>query len=223
MLMTDTDMADEWIANAIKNNPCVVLPSGNIRTCPVRLSFPNIFERSKPIPPRTEGDYGANLIFPLGADLSVLYAEATAATKAKWANAGTPQGPKLRSPFKKQNEMTKYAGYSSDDKAIYISATSKKSQPVCVDMRMQPIVDASRVYPGVWAIATIRPFTYDQGVNKGTSFGLQSVMIVADDSKLGGGGFSASDYEGINIDASVSGAGVFSDPAEADAAAALFG
>ena len=50
---TSTNMTPDWIARALKSNPCVLLESGNLRTCPVRLSFPNIFSRSKPIPPAT--------------------------------------------------------------------------------------------------------------------------------------------------------------------------
>ena len=41
--MIDTNMTPDWVANAIKKNPCVLLDSGNIRTCPVRLSFPHLY------------------------------------------------------------------------------------------------------------------------------------------------------------------------------------
>ena len=215
-----TNMSAEWIANAVRKNPCILLDSGNIRTCPVRLSFPNVFTRSKPIPPNVEGKYGANLVFPVQADLTLLKAEAAKATLDKWANAGAKGGPKLRSPFKEQSEMAdRYEGY--DDQGMFLTCVSDKIIQV-FDARMQPVTDPDRIYPGVWAVATIRSFVYDMGVNKGTSFGLQGLMIIADDKRMGGGGASPSDFKGIDIDASVSSEGIFGND-EDDAAAKLFG
>lgn len=213
--MIDTNMTPDWVANAIKKNPCVLLDSGNIRTCPVRLSFPHLYERSKPIPPNTVGKFSTNIIFAVAADLSLLKQQMNLTIMAKWPTAGTKTGPKLKSPFKLQSEMTKYDGYGEE--GTYIIAVADR-EPAVIDSRMARITDTSRVYPGVWAVVTINPFTYDKGVNKGGSFGLQSVMIIADDKNLGGGGGGnlAADYAGIEIDASVSSAGVFDDSAEAN-------
>lgn len=222
-LIADTDMTDEWIATAMKNNPCTLLPSGNIRTCPVRLSFPNIFHMSQPKKAGIQPSYGANLIFPVGADLKVLQDAIVDVLRAKCPDAlstDPKKKVKVKLPILNQSEMLKYEGYSDAEGAKYIIATSKKNKPACVDLRAQPITDESRVHPGVWAIATIRPFWYDVDVNKGVSFGLQSVMIVADDRSVGGGGFSASDYEGVNIDSSVNVSNVF-DSGD-DESAALF-
>lgn len=208
-----TNMTDEWVKRALAANPCKLLDSGNVRTCPVRLSFPHIFSRSKPIPPNTEGKFGANLLFPAGADISVLKKAASEATLAKWANAGTKAGPKLKAPFKDGAvNAEKYEGYAEG--SIYIAATGDR-QPAVIDSRLAAITDPARVYPGVWAIATIRPFTYDKGVNKGTSFGLQSLMIIADDTQWGsGGGNPSSEYAGVSVDASTTAEGVFGDDAE---------
>ena len=216
-----SNMTEEWIANAIKANPCRMLESGNILTCPVRLSFPNIFARGKPVPPATEGKFGANLIFPPKADLSLIRAQMQQVTIEKWANAGKQGGPKLRSPLKSQSEMlaTNYgAGYNAD--GFYLSCNSGR-QPGCFDARQQPITDPDRVYSGVWAVATIKASTYDVGVNKGATFYLQAIMIVADDKPLAGGGSNPDDFAGIQLDASVSSDGVFGNDEDA-AAAKLF-
>lgn len=209
--MTDatTNKSAEWIASALAKVPCVMLPNGNLRTCPVRLSFPNLFDRSKPIPPNVEGKFGANLVFPVGADIAVLKEEAGKVTKAKWSEAGTPKGPKLKSPFKDQGDMLRYDGYNEG--GIFLSPTSDR-QPAVVDANGIVITDKARVYPGVWAVCTLRPYTYDKGVNKGTSFGLQSVMIVADDKNLGGGGENIADAFGgvsLDIDSGVDSDGLF--------------
>lgn len=214
-----TNMTPEWVQNAVRKNPCVKLDSGNVRTCPVRLSFPNVFTRGKAIPPAIEGKFGANLIFPVQADLTVLKAAMAEVVSAKWPDAGKKGGPKLRSPLKAQSEMAdRWAGYGEE--GFFLSCNSNSAIPV-YDTRQQPITDPDRVYPGVWAICTIAPKTYDVGVNKGATFYLQMVMVIADDMRLGGGAASPSDFAGIDIDASVSGESVFDN--EEDAAAKLFG
>lgn len=218
-----TEKSAEWIARSLAANPCLDLKDGNFRTTICRLSFPNVFARSKPIPPNTEGKYGANLVFPAAADLSVLRAGAGECALAKWPKAA--EMPKLKTPFKDQGEMTKYEGYEAG--GVFLTATADQNKPRVFDARMLPITDEDRVYPGVWAIAIVRPFAYDKGVNRGVSFGLQAVMIVADDKQLGGGGIDPQTaFGGVNIDAEVNPQGMFGDnktAAEEAAKKALFG
>jgi hypothetical protein len=187
--MRDTEKSADWIARMMKNNPCTDIGEGNFRTTICRLSFPNLFGRSKPIPPNTEGKYGANLLFPLDADIKLLRAAASAAAREKW---GSNLPPKLKNPFKD-------SGYTPG--AVYVIATADKSRPLVLDPRNQPILDEDRVYPGVWAICVVRPFVYDKGVNKGVSFGLQGVMIVSDDKTLGGGRLDPNAaFGGVSVD-----------------------
>ena len=40
----------------------------------------------------------------------------------------------------------------------------------------------------MWVMATLRAFAFDAKMKKGVSFGLQSIMKIADDVELGGGG-----------------------------------
>lgn len=207
MQKENTDKTNDWIDRALKNNPCVDIGGGNFRTTVCRLSFPNLWERSRPIPPNTEGKFGANLVFPVGANLKILKDAAAAVGQDKWGNrAGTMR---LKHPFKDQAEMAdRYAGYEQGGE--YIIATSAKTRPMIVDPRNQAITDESRVYPGVWAVAIIRPFAYEQTVNKGVAFGLQGVMLVSDDKQLGGGGIDpGAAFGGVNVDASYNPAGAF--------------
>jgi Protein of unknown function (DUF2815) len=200
-----TNMTDEWIKAALAKNPCVKLSNGNIRTCPVRLSFPWLFKQSKPIPPNTEGKFGATLLFPLGADLSVLKQEAGQCAIDKWG----AKMPKLRSPFLEQDEyVDRYPGYVEG--GVMIRATANQKIPT-VDQNLSPIVEEEKVYPGVWAIVTVRAFAYDQAVNKGVSFGLQSVMIIADDQNIGGTGSAnpQKDFEGVKVDANLNPSALF--------------
>lgn len=207
-LMLDSNMTDEWIERVWRDNPCVLI-DGNVRTGPVRLAFPSIFERSKPVEEGKEGKYGANLLFPLGVDLSLLEDECLEAlAKAPWYRAGMtgltmPLKDPAKMPLKDPGGMLKYSGFQAG--ARYVIATSD-NPPLCVDQRLAPITDKAKVYSGVWAIPTIRAFTYNKGVNKGVGFGLQSLMIVADDSSLGGipPANPQRDFGGVKIDPVVS-------------------
>ena len=77
--MTDvtTNMSPEWIAQALKANPCVLMADGNIRLCPARLSFPHLFEKQPPMEASGVAKYAASFLFPEGADLTVLKEAAT--------------------------------------------------------------------------------------------------------------------------------------------------
>lgn len=179
--MEDTNMTREWIERQWARNPCAKLSNGDVRTGPVRLSFPHLFKPGKPIPPNTEGKHGSSLLFPVGADVSVLVKEAGDCAKAKWG-ANMPRG--LKSPLLKQDDdADRYGGF--EEGGILVRATANQKVQV-VDRNLAPVVDEALVYPGVWAIVTLRAFAYDKGVNKGVSFGLQNVMLIADDTNLGG-------------------------------------
>ena len=204
-----TNMTDEWIKAALAKNPCVKLENGNIRTCPVRLSFVHVFKPGKAIEEGKEPKYGVSVLFPVGADISVLQAEARAVAQGKWPKAGTPEGPKLKGPFLKQDDdAERYIGYRPG--GVLIRALSNQRIAV-VDQNLAPIVDEARVYPGVWAIVTLRAFAYDMGVNKGVSFGLQSVMIIADDQNIGGTGQDnpSTDFASVQVDANLNPSALF--------------
>ena len=205
--MRDTNMTDEWVKAQWAKNPCVKLANGDIRTGPVRLSFPNILKPGKATQQKPDGGYGAVLLFPKGVDISVLQDEMKRVALAKWPDAGKPGGPKLFRPIRDQDidgkgndgESERYAGYEKG--AWRIGANANQKVP-CVDQRLAPIVDDAKVYPGVWAIVTLRCYTFEQQANKGPTFGLQAVMIVADDTNIGGTG-SANPQEafsGVSID-----------------------
>jgi len=213
-----TNMNPEWIARVMRENPSQLLDNGNIRTCPVRLSFANIFKPGKPVPPNTEGKHGAVLLYPLGAPMDVYIAECLRVTKEKMPAALQPGGPRIHNPIKRikaaddpsvvrGDHTSRYEGYVVGAPVIGVTASQK---PPCVDQKLAPITDESKVYSGVWAFCTIRAFWFDKGVNKGPSFGLQSVMIIADDRNISGAAANPNvDFAGVSIDASVNPADAF--------------
>jgi hypothetical protein len=209
--MHDSNMSPEWIAKAWKQNPCVKLDNGDVRTGPVRLSFPHLLTPAKRRPgddPDKADQYGAVLLFPLGADISVLTKEMREVALAKYPQAGKPGGPKLFNPIRDQDvdgkgqpgEAERYAGYVKG--AMRIGANANRKIQV-VDRSLAPVIDDEKIYPGVWAIVTLRCFTFERQGNKGPTFGLQNVMLVADDTNIGGTGTAnpRDAFAGVQIEA----------------------
>lgn len=215
-----TRMPAQWLAEALRLNPVTACldangqPDGNFRTCPVRLSWINLFEPEKPKRQNdgtmsAGGKFGTDLLFPVGADLSLLQNVAIQLAYQKKPEAyvnGQFYGIHL--PFRDQAEKCmKAEGYMPG--GIFFAVKSKFQPQVLMPgatgadgrVQWQVVTDPKKVYPGVWAICTINPFWFDQGVKKGVSFGLQNVCIISDDQQFGGGGGrdAQRDFAGVQL------------------------
>lgn len=191
-LMKDSTLNDNMLREAMAKNPPRVLDNGLIFSGPVRLAFVNLFRPAKPNEPGKEGKYGAALLFPPGTSMAVFSQAWTQAAKEafpqNWDANGNPVG--LHLPFHDQAEKAvgakPYAGYTP---GAITFAVSSKFKPTIVDGNQNPIVDEDRVYAGCWAYVAMNTYKYGPPQpKKGISFGLQSVMFLADDQKLAGGG-----------------------------------
>lgn len=219
-----TRMTPQWIADAVRMNPVTPLldkegkPDGNFRTCPVRLDWIDLFEPEKPKKQKdgtmsAGGKYGATLIFPVGADVSLLEQAAINLAYQKKPeaydqNTGLWHG--VHMPFRDQREKCMQSeGYMPGGK---FTATKTKFQPqILMPGPLDPatgqvqwieVKDPAKVYSGVWAICVVNAFWFDVGVKKGVSFGLQNVCLISDDQKLGGGGGTRDarkDFAGVSV------------------------
>lgn len=209
-IMRDSSIGDDWIKRACDMNPSQPVldpttgqPTGNILTGPVRLAFCDLFKPGKPMNQGEEGKYGTQILFPPYTDFSHLYNayyEVAGRVFPDYYDRQSGQYHGIHSPFRDQAEKTKLGGYTPG--LVFMTVTSRYKPPV-VDLRMNPIVDENRVYPGVWAIISVN--AYDFGKNppqpkRGVNFGLQSVMIIADDDKFGGGAPDPkAQFGGVNV------------------------
>ena len=226
-MMKDSKLDAKWLQDVMRANPPSIRPNGTIFSGPVRLSFANSFKPGKPSQDGNEGKFGAALLFPLGTDMKVFYdvwmREAHKAFPNNWDPQNNPVG--LHLPFHDQGEKaysaTPLPGYTPS--AVCLSVNSK-FKPIVVDGQMNPIVDETRVYSGVWAFVGLNVYSY-KNKKTGIGFGLQTVMIIADDTKLGGGGGGnpQSDFAGVQITAQSNIAAKFDavQPATAEAPASL--
>lgn len=210
-VMRDSTIGDDWIRRACEMNPAQVLvdqttgqPSGNILTGPVRLAFCDLFKPGRSMNEGQEGKYQTQALFSPFTDFSVFYNayyEVLAREFAEYYDAASGQYHGLHSPFRDQSEKLKFGGYTPG--LVFMTCTSRYKPPL-VDSRMNPIVDESRVYAGVWAILSINAYAFGKSPpqpKKGVSFGLQSVMVIADDEKFGGGAPDPhTQFQGVNVE-----------------------
>lgn len=220
--MKDSEMDPKWVEEMWGKFPCAQVldangvPNGNYRTGPVRGSFMHVLVRS-PVKETPNGKIGGKFdgtaLFPPAADLTVLGQAAKELALTKWPDygktdaAGNNIGPNLHSPFNQQSAKASQPGYTPG--GVCITAVADQRSPYAVDARGAPITDNNLLYSGAWYFFIIRPFIFDVGMKKGVSFGLQGVMKIADDAKLGGGGSDPkADFAGVAIDTSAQAAAV---------------
>lgn len=161
--------------------------TGNIVTMKCRASFEHVLKPGKPMA-REDGSlaepkYSLTLLFPQGADLSLLKKAAQNAAKEKWGD-NVPKA--LKTPFRDQGEK-EFDGYV--DGAIFINATSTKPPGVVYEDGQTAITDARDFYSGCYCRATLRAYAYGGKGTKyapGVAFGLQNVQKLGDGEPLGG-------------------------------------
>jgi hypothetical protein len=232
MPMKDSRMTDEWLAQQVAYNPITVLPDGTIRTCPVRLLFENawVAAKRKDDEGNAKEGFDVTIGFPMQATeqvIGVLYPLWYMACQEKHPKLFDAQrqpqgliwtpmpngvqvpvstGGGLHWPFHDGKTKPQYGGYTPG--TLFVSCGSEY-KPAIVDTALNPIVDRGRIYSGAWAIVGLNCYGYSNK-KKGAGFGLQTIMLIADDEKLGAGGADPKKvYEGIKIDASFNPAAAF--------------
>lgn len=213
-IIRDSIVGDNWIREAQAAVPIARKlgpdgnPTGDIILGPCRLAFTDSLTD-----PKVTDDFSVTVLFPPNADMTVLYEEYYAWCGREFPShydAGSGQYSGLHSPFHMQDEKLKYGGFTPG--CVYINSGTQFRPPV-VDIHFNPIVDTkNRVYAGVWAIPVVKPYVYGKAgktedgkpMKKGIGFGLQALMILGDDKRLGGGPPDAKKlYEGVNVSAPI--------------------
>jgi hypothetical protein len=69
--------------------------------------------------------------------------------------------------------------------------------PQIVDGRVQPILDRSEVYSGVFARVSINFYAFNTNGNKGVACGLGNIQKVRDGEPLGGHSNAADDFTAL--------------------------
>lgn len=217
-IMRDSIVGDAWIQQAYASAPPQRIfneetrqPTENFLTGPVRLAFVNLMQPAKPSTDNPNGapKFNTMILFPPMTDFSLFYEEYYKVAGREFAeywngDAGAYIG--LHSPFHDQVEKSnRYQGFTP--RSTYMTVSSQFKPPI-VDGRNNPIVDPNKVYAGVWAILAVNAYHYGKSParpKKGVGFGIQSVMIVGDDTNLAAGAQAdpKAQFKGVNIQAPI--------------------
>ena len=150
-----------------------------------RLSYVHLFEPHA-INPGDDAKYSVMLMIPKK-DKATLAALREAEKAAAEAGKSTKFGGKIpanlasiiRDGDESAEDYPERAGH-------WIMSVSTTRKPGVVDSSVQPIMDESEVYSGMYARASINAFPYTYGNKKGVSFGLSHIMKTRDGEPLGG-------------------------------------
>lgn len=181
-------MNKDALKQLLKRFPCKELDTGNIRTCIVQLSHPYTHKKAKPMEQGKEGKFMATLLFPEGADVSMLeeYLDVAATEKfgSKWLEKG------VKTPWRDGAEP-QYKDKPGYGPGVRWFRASSDKRPDVINRHGERIEDADEIYGGCWALVTLRAYAVEHGNVRRVVFGLQNVMKLLDDDRLGGGAVSA--------------------------------
>lgn len=157
----------------------------------IRLSYANLFVPKPPMNnPTAEPKYSVTLLIPK-TNRAALEAIQAAISKAvddgvqsKWSGVRPPQ-PAI--PIYDGDGVRPSDGspFGEECKGMMVMAASSKNAPFVVDRQVQPIIDPTQVYSGMWANVNITFFPYFNAGKKGIGCGLNGVQKIRDDTPLG--------------------------------------
>lgn len=166
------------------NNPTFVV-TGN-----VRLSYAHLFT---PYASTNGGDpkYSVTVLLPKS-DYSTkqridaaIQAAVQAGTSTKWNGQRPPQ---ISLPIHDGDGTRPSDGmpFGEECKGNWVFTASSKNAPQIVDMNLNPIINQSEVYSGMFARVSINFFAYNNNGKKGIGCGLGNVQKTSDGEPLGG-------------------------------------
>ena len=162
----------------------------------VRLSYVNVFKpysNNPDLPPK----YSTTILLPKS-DLTskqrldaAIQAAAQKGLNEKW-NGVMP--PVVANPIH-DGDGVKQDGTPFGDECkgcwVFTASANADRQPQIVDQNVQPILNQSEIYSGVYANVAINVFPYMHTGKKGVGFGLTHIQKVRDGEVLGGAPVSA--------------------------------
>ena len=164
----------------------------------VRLSYVHLFEPSA-VNEGEEKKYSSTILIPKSdkatvAKINKAVEAAKVAGAAKWggkvpANLKTP----LRDGDAERPDSPEYAGH-------YFLNASSRNKPGVVDQNVQPILDSTEIYSGVYARVSLNFYPFAVSGNKGVAAGLNNVQKVADGDYLGGRSRAEDEFDALLAD-----------------------
>lgn len=175
----------------MKNTANIANPT-KVITGIVRLSYANVWE-PKSINGGTE-KYSVSLIIPKS-DTKTLTAINTAVDVAIEDGKGKfggkiPNKAALKLPLRDGDAERDDEAYEN---SFFVNANST-TPPQIVDKNVNPILDRSEVYSGIYARVSINFYAFNSNGNRGVACGLGNIQKVRDGEPLGGRSNAADDF-----------------------------
>lgn len=158
----------------------------------VRFSYVNLFQPKAPFNnPAGEPRYSVTILVPKtnAAAKAILDQEVAqvieAAIRSKWGGIRPPQ-PAICIHDGDQPRPSDGAAYGEECRGCWVFTASSKEKPFVVDSQVQPIIDFTQVYSGMWGNVSISFYAYHQAGKKGVGCALNGVQKLRDDAPLSG-------------------------------------
>lgn len=173
-----------------------------VTTGRARLSFPHLFE----LYAFQEGDtpkYSAMILIPKSDEATVAKIRAAEDAVYESANGSSIWGGK-KIPRDKVVSVLKDGDEDAEDfperADHWVMTPRSKYKPQVVDTNVDPIMDQSEIYSGVYGRVSLGAFAYKSGKDHGVSFALNNVQKLADGERLGGGSNASDDFDEVDED-----------------------
>ena len=165
----------------------------------VRLSYVNLFQPRPPFNnPAGEPKYSVTILVPKSnaAAKALLDQEIARAIEAgvgsKWGGVRPPQ-PAICVHDGDGPRPSDGSAFGEECRGCWVFTASSKTRPSIVDGNLQPILDPTQLYSGIYANVGVTFFGYNASQNKGIGVALDNVQKVSDAEPLGGARASAED------------------------------
>lgn len=173
--------------------------STKVVTGKVRLSYVHVWEKYSPDPVKQEPKYSVTLLIPKSD--TVTMDKINAALLAAYDKGKSKLGGKKFEQVKttlKDGDTDADLERNPENAGCWYLTVSANTKPGIVDAQVEPILDQSEVYSGIYARVSMNAFAYDAGVNKGLSFGLNHIQKIADGEMLGGRTKASDDFDELD-------------------------
>lgn len=152
----------------------------------VRLSYAFLFEARAPKDnPQGEKKFSTSILIPKSdtVTLAKIKAAQEAAIAAKWPGK---RPAKIAFTLHDGDGVKEKTGepYGEECKGHYVMAIASKLRPGIVDLNRNEIIDADGIKSGDYARVSMNAYAYDVNGNRGVSFGLGNVQLVAEGEAL---------------------------------------
>lgn len=161
----------------------------NVTTGQVRLSFVHLFQPHANQPGQ-EPKYSTTILIPKSDMATMQRINAAIEAAAQKGVAGIWNGarpPQLKTPIWDGDGVRQNGEpFGPECKGHWVLTASSKQQQAIVDLNMNPIINQTEVYSGMFARVNINFFPFSNSGNRGIGAGLGPVQKVADGEPLGG-------------------------------------